>query len=254
MRYVVRPQKNRNQATLASAQMTQNQWGIALLRALGNVSPSIQVQVFIASWGQAEGGGGDLVLGSTNRCRGNMLNTEQRIPGSVSCQKGCSNARQNCVQSYLSNNDGIAANAMALRNGNYPHLLQALVTNDADSLGYNNHQMTTEIAKELTTWGTNIGTVSTVAGVRSASGIQTPSGTGSAGSQGGSNTSSQKPSGNIFTDALNSILGQGTLDWIRNPMRVIKMLVGVMCIGLSIYLLVAPDAMSAVSKVAPFLA
>lgn len=239
---------------MASATMTQNQWGIALLRSIGNLSPSIQLQVFMASWGQAEGGGGDLVAGSTNKCRGNMLNTEQRMPGSVSCQKGCSNVRQNCVQSYLSNNDGIAANAIALRNGNYPHLLQALVTNDADSLGYNNHQMTTEIAKELSTWGTNVGTVSTVAGVRSASGVSTPSGTSSVGTQGGTNTSSQKPSGNIFTDALKSILGSGTLAWIQNPMRVIKMLVGIMCIGLSVYLLVAPDAASTVSKVAPFLA
>lgn len=225
------------------------------------MAPTNKIVGFVTAWGTHEGGGGSLVQGSTDTCNGNMLATCQQVAGSTGCNP------PHCVQSYRSNSDGIYANSIAIKNGNYPHLLQALITNDEDSLGFNGHTMTADIAGDLSVWvsGSRTGNLGYAASVASLAGAKagTTSGTttvkkngsnqGSA-NQGGTSTSSQKPSGNIFTDALAGILGSGTLAWIQNPMRVIKMLVGIMCIGLSVYLLVTPDAASTISKVAPFLA
>lgn len=45
---------------------------------------------------------------------------------------------------------------------------------------------------------------------------------------------------------------QGFFDWISNPVRILKMIAGIMCIGLAIVLLVSPDAQQVVKKV-PFI-
>lgn len=258
MRCVVRPQKRRNIATLANPAWTRTQWSNAFLHTIGNMAPTNKIVGFVNAWGTYEGGGGSLIQGSTDTCQGNMLATCQKVAGSTGCNP------PHCVQSYRSNSDGIYANSLAIKNGNYPHLLQALVTNDEDSLGFNGHTMTADIAGDLSVWvsGSRTGNLGYAASVASLAGAKSGSSAGgtttvkkNGNSQGGgTSTSTQKPSGNAFTDALSGILGSGTLAWIQNPMRVIKLLVGIMCIGLSIYLLVAPDAASTVSKVAPFLA
>src|SRR5215469_7115539 len=118
--------RQKRKEAMPTSQLTINQWGIALLRTLGNVSPSIQIQVFMSGWIQQEGGGGKYITGSTNKCDGNGLNTCQQMPGSKHCPSVKASV---CVQTYLSNNDGIYANAAALRDGRYPYLLPALVTN-----------------------------------------------------------------------------------------------------------------------------
>lgn len=240
---------------MANPAWTRTQWSNAFLHTIGNIAPTNKIVGFVVAWGTHEGGGGSLIQGSTDSCNGNMLATCQKVAGSTNCNP------PHCVQSFRSNSDGIYANSLAIKNGNYPHLLQALVTNDEDGLGFNGHTMTPDIAGDLSIWvsGSRTGNLGYAASVASLAGAKAGSSAGSSaskknGSSGGTNTSSQKPSGNIFTDALNSVLGKGTLAWIQNPMRVIKMLVGIMCIGLSVYLLVAPDAASTVSKVAPFLA
>ena len=231
---------------------TRTQWSNAFLHTIGNMAPTDKVVGFVTAWGTHEGGGGSLIQGSTDTCNGNMLATCQPVAGSTNCNS------PHCVQSYRSNSDGIYANSIAIKNGNYPHLLQALVTNDEASLGFNGHVMTPDIVGDMSMWvdgnRSNTSYAASVASLAGAKAGATSGSSSSSSSQGGSNTSNQKPSGNIFTDALKSILGSGTLAWIQNPMRVVKMLVGIMCIGLSVYLLVAPDAASTVSKVAPFLA
>lgn len=240
---------------------TRQQWSNAFLHTIGNVAPTNKIVGFVSAWGTAEGGGGSLVAGSTDTCNGNMLATCQPVAGSTNCNP------PHCVQSYRSNSDGIYANSIAIKNGNYPHVLQALMTNDEDSLGFNGHIMTADIAGDLSVWvsGSRTGNLGYAANVASLAGAKPAGNTGgtSSGSvstpatRGVKVSAQQSPNtGNVFTDALAGILGQGTLAWIQNPMRIIKMLVGIMCIGLSVYLLVTPEAASAVQGIArkvPFL-
>lgn len=237
------------------AAWTRTQWSNAFLHTIGNMAPTDKIVRFVVAWGAAEGAGGSLIAGSTDTCNGNMLATCQQVAGSTNCNP------PHCVQSYRSNSDGVYANSIAIKNGNYPHVLQALVTNDEDSLGFNGHTMTLDIAGDLSVWVSgsrtgNLGYAANIAAMAGAKAGATSGGSpgssgGSSGSQGGNTTSNNQPpnTGNIFTDALAGILGKGTIAWIQDPMRIIKMLVGVMCIGLAVYLLVAPEAAQAVSKI-----
>lgn len=244
---------------MATVTMTINQWGMAVVRTLGNVSPSVQIQVFMSAWIQQEGGGGKYISGSTNRCDGNGLNTCYQLSTSKHCP---SVSKKYCVQTYLSNNDGIYANAQALRDGRYPHLLQALVTNDADSLGFNGHTMSDDIAGDLSVWVSGSRTArldyaATVARIAGAN--PSKKNTQSTSTDGGNTVASSSgntPSSNNNNPLsfLANLIGGPTLAWIQNPMRVIKMIVGLLCIGASIFLLVTPEAAQSVSKVAPFLA
>ncbi len=49
---------------------------------------------------------------------------------------------------------------------------------------------------------------------------------------------------------LPAIFGDATLAWIQNPMRIIKMVVGLLLIGIALFLLVAPDIEKTVESVA----
>lgn len=219
------------------------------------MAPTNKIVGFVVAWGTHEGGGGSLIAGSTDSCNGNMLATCQQVAGSTGCNP------PHCVQSYRSNSDGVYANSLALMNGNYTNLLDALRYNDEKALGFHDTPMLDGIAGDLSVWvsGSRTARLDYAASVASLAGAKSPTGTGKkngSGSpsspQGGTSTGIQQPSsGNMFTDALAGILGQGTLTWLQNPMRIIKMLVGIMCIGLAVYLLVAPDAASATAKVAP---
>ena len=245
--------------TMPSTAWTRAQWATTFLKAHGNLQPSALTVQFVVGWGTHEGSGGSLVQGATNTCNGNMLATCQDYPGATACNLPY------CVKSYRSNTDGVLANVQALQfPSRYPNLVAALRFNDEKALGYHGSPMSAGIIGDLSTWvsGSRTARPDYAASVANAAGAKPGSDAGSSSSssssspKGGTTTSSNKPpnTGNVFTDALAGILGQGTLAWIQNPMRIIKMLVGIMCIGLSIYLLVAPDAASAVSKVAPFLA
>ncbi len=50
---------------------------------------------------------------------------------------------------------------------------------------------------------------------------------------------------------LSAIVGQNTTNWVGNPMRVIKMLVGIVCIGIALFLLAAPAENAITQAVAP---
>jgi hypothetical protein len=222
------------------------QWGTALLKTLGNLQPSVQLQAFMTAWGHAEGGGGQFVSDSTNSCDGNVLNTKQKMAGSWNCTSGG-------IQAYRSNNDGLLANAMVLRGGGYPHLVQALSTNDAASLGFGGHTMTSGIIGDLSYWlsGDRAARPDYAASIAAAAGAQAGKGNG-----GQQNVASNQPSSSNSSQG-GGILGFITgpmLAWIQNPLRLIKMAVGLLCIGASIFLLMTPEATQTVAKVAPFLA
>lgn len=55
--------------------------------------------------------------------------------------------------------------------------------------------------------------------------------------------------GPSFSAGIQSLFGP-TWGWITDPMRIIKMLVGIMCIGLAIFLLVAPEESATMKTVA----
>ncbi len=229
-----------------------HQWSLAFIRTLGNVSPAQNIIDFVEAWGRAEGGGGTSIQGSTNNCNGNMLNTCQTMPGSFHCAGPC-------VQSYKSNNDGIYANAVALRNGNYPNLLRALVTNDSNSLGYNGHKMSEGVAGDLSVWVSgnrtgNLGYAAKIAGAAGAAPSDTKSG-GTGGStpvsSGTSGTSGSNTGGSNPLSFLTNLIGGPTLAWIQNPMRIIKLVAGLLCIGISLFLLAAPAENTITQAVAP---
>lgn len=218
------------------ATLTMGEWSRAFCRTLGNMAPSDLIVSFIVAWGRKEGGGGSSVVGSTNNCNGNMLNTCQVMAGSVHCS---SVGPSICVQSYRNVNDGIFANAQALKNGRYPSLLHALETNDENSLGFHGHKMAGNIAGDLSVWVSgsrtaNLGYAAQVATMANAQGPDTSKGTGDSNVPGSSNSSNP-------LDWIASLFGGPTLGWIQNPIRIVKLVVGVLLIGVSLFLLITPD-------------
>ena len=242
------------------AVMTIQQWSMAFLRSIGNLNPVSEVQAFVNGWVRHEGGGGSLVSGSTNSCNGNGLNTCQSMPGSIHCP---SSSQDYCVQSYLSNNDGIYANVLAIRNGLYPHLLAALLTNDTKSLGMEKgSQMTPEIVRDLSNWvngpnGANDpGYAQAILNAANAQGgvsSSAPSGTSdgkknTTSGTGGNMSSSSSGSGNPVLDWL---LGSPVAAWIANPIRVLKMIGGLLLIGAALFLLISPDPVETAKAALP---
>ncbi len=98
----------------------------SLLMALSNLKPDQATTNFVRGWTTVEWGNP-----SAETCAYNLLNTEQAMPGSSSCQSGCSGS---CVQAFASYPDGITANAQVITGGGYPNLFMALANNDDQAL------------------------------------------------------------------------------------------------------------------------
>lgn len=227
------------------ATLTMAEWSRAFCRTLGNMAPSDLIVSFIVAWGRKEGGGGSSIVGSTNRCNGNMLNTCQLMAGSVHCSSVSSGG---CVQSYRNVNDGIMANALALKNGRYPSLLHALETNDENNLGFHGHKMAHNIAGDLSVWVSgsrtaNLGYAASVAAMANAQGPDTSKDTTTGGNGNMPNTGTP-------LDWITNLLGSGTISWINNPIRIVKLVVGVLLIGVSLFLLITPDPVGSVKDIA----
>jgi len=244
-----------------AAAWTRNQWAMAFLRTLGNMAPANNCVLFVEGWGTHEGGGGSLIQGSTDSCNGNMLATCYQVAGSTNCNP------PHCVQSYRSNSDGVYANAMALRSG-YPYLLQALVTNDSNALGYNGYAMSQGIAEDLSYWvsGSRTARLDYAASVAAAAGAKGPanvaSSSATSSTTGGTATSSSSSSSSSGSSSggfsltnpatwLPSIIGQNATNWIENPTRILKMLAGIVCIGIALFLLAAPAENAVTQAVQP---
>jgi len=240
------------------AAMTRYQWSMAFVRTLGNMAPAPNTLDLVQAWGVEEGGGGSLITGSTNSCNGNMLNTEYRTATSQNCA--------GAVQSFASNNDGIYANAMALRSG-YPSLLQALVTNDSNALGYNGNHMSQGVAEDLSYWvsGNRTSRFDYAAKVASLAGAQGPANVPSSSTSGGTPVAGSTPSSSSGSSGsstpgfsltnpatwLPAIIGQNASNWIQNPTRILKMVAGIVCIGIALFLLAAPAENAITQAVAP---
>ena len=50
---------------------------------------------------------------------------------------------------------------------------------------------------------------------------------------------------------LPSIIGQNAANWIENPTRILKMLAGIVCIGIALFLLAAPAENAITQAVKP---
>lgn len=240
---------------------TRAQWASAFLNALGNPHPSGNTIDWVVAWTDFEtsGPGG----GGTN----NLLNTTQPgfggspIPGQSAG-----------VMNYPSFLQGVQANAKVLQNGLYPNLLAALQSDNYAALTNGS------VYRDLGTWcgGCAYGPgISNLAGAPwgvnqvfpdgTATGVTPQSGTQQSGSGGGQQTQTQSA---LTTSAgtlqcnfqtplgfLNSFLNTmcPVISWVANPVRIVKMVVGILLVIAALFLLLSPDAIGVAKKVAPFL-
>ena len=115
--------------------LNQYQWAVDFLKTIGNINPTDDTIAFVVAWEKAEGTSATF----------NPLATTQYMPGST-------NFNSVGVKNYASYADGLTANAFVLRNGLYPSLLHALMTNDENNLGFHSHSIANNIAGDLSVW------------------------------------------------------------------------------------------------------
>ena len=203
---------------------TRAQWAGDFLRAIGNSNPNPLVVNWVVGWSRFETGAG---AGAAY----NLLNTTQRETGSTDFNNVG-------VQNFTSYTQGIDANAQVLQNGYYPELYQALATNNINALMNPN----TSIQAELNTWGTGWKNW----GVTGQGGGDTFSGTpatiSGSSNPGLTTLKSNAPLIGPLIDWLNNFVGQaaGLLSWVTNPIRIIKLVVGVGLLLLSMLVFVWP--------------
>lgn len=202
--------------------------------------PSNNIINFMISWAHQEGGS------QTNACKFNIMNTMQEEAGSIQCQGAMPG-----IQSYQDSTTGEKALTDALSNGSYPSLLNALSTNDENNLGFNGHNIASNIAGDLSMWSTgkrspiNQQYVSSIVSNSHKDQSQIDQwgnaviGTGTA-------------TDNNPLDALNSI-GQffGQLgNFFSNPTRIIKILLGAVLLIAGLYLMIKELLPSSVRQAA----
>lgn len=241
---------------------TRSQWASAFLNALGNSHPTGNTIDWVVAWTDFEtsgpGGGG----------ANNLLNTTQPgfggspIPGQSAG-----------VMNYPSFLQGIQANAKVLQNGLYPNLLAALSNNDYAALTNGS------VYRDLSTWcgGCAYGpSISNLASNPWGTSQAFPEGSAQAvaqsqatqpqGSGTGARTQAQSaltasPTGTLQCNFqtplgfLNSFLNTmcPVISWVSNPVRIVKMVVGILLVVAALFLLLSPDAVQTVRKVVPFL-
>ena len=124
--------------------VTRQDWSRALLVAIGNTSPTPYTLAWMIAWTQFETG--ELAKGA----KWNALNTtEPWKPDGMAYHATDFNSIG--VKNYASFADGIEANAKVLRNGRYPTLSHALITNDEAAL---RNPSGNAIHAEIDLWGT----------------------------------------------------------------------------------------------------
>lgn len=237
---------------------TRDQWARAFLTAIGNLNPSPTAVNWVVAWSQFE----------TSCCGGaayNLLNTtEPNTPGVVS------NFNSVGVKNYDSFANGIQANAKVLMNGLYNPLLQALRSNDTIALCNPGGG----IQSSLGTWGTGGGAAANIASaacsgtVRSndtfsgtATNVSTTNTSGNASTGGCPDCSQYNPldptqapawagcvavqltcKGSAAANAISAgsaffaLLGP----WLSNPTRLLKLILGVVGVGIGIFALFWP--------------
>jgi murein DD-endopeptidase MepM/ murein hydrolase activator NlpD len=114
--------EEREQASLSPAN-DREAAAVALLTALGNAQPSAGIVAEVVAWSIAEDGGSDAMSRNnpwnTTKCGFNMI-------GSINSDGGCG------VGHYATFEDGIAANAATLEQGNFSEARAALLANDPE--------------------------------------------------------------------------------------------------------------------------
>lgn len=241
---------------------TRSQWASAFLQALGNTHPTGNTIDWVVAWTDFEtsgpGGGG----------ANNLLNTTQPgfggspIPGQSAG-----------VMNYPSFAQGVQANAKVLQNGLYPNLLAALQNDNYAALTNGS------VYRDLATWcgGCTYGPgISNLAGAPwglnqvfpegTAQAVQQqqqtqPQGTGTGAQTQAQSALSASPTGTLQCNFqtplgfLNSFLNTmcPVISWLANPVRIVKMVAGILLVVAALFLLLSPDAVGVAKKVAPFL-
>ena len=219
------------------------QWSSDFLKAIGNSNPNPQTVAWVVGWSAFE-------TGCCNGASYNLLNTtEPNTPGVVS------NFNSVGVKNYATYADGIGANAKVVQNGLYPELARALQTNNLNALA----NPDSAIQQELGKWGT---------GWRGW-GFQGPGaqdqfgGTASAVPKGTGTTQSGNPLTSPFATSSGIPLVGPLIDWftgftnqfvqltawLTNPIRILKLVMGIVLLGGALVLLIMPGAEKVVSNV-----
>lgn len=218
---------------------TRGQFCKDLLITLGNVLPSQQTQNFMIGW-SVEESGHDL----SHMAAYNLWNSTLPMPGSTVFNFAN-------VQNYASYADGLRANAATLKNGLYPSLVQALTTNDANSLGITG-PMSPGIQGDLSVWVSGqrapiqqqyVGTIIALARNPGNAAGDVMNGTASATTpvfNGNTNTNTntnQTPQ----NDPLGTISSFLQSPWLTDPTRILKLVGGLLLVAAALFLLLSPE-------------
>ncbi len=126
-----------------STKLDKIKWAHDFAARIGNLHPLDNILFFIMGWEAHESGQADSV-----GCDYNPLNVAGHNAGEPQPCGHC-NA---IVNNYCSYEDGLQASAKRLKGALYPSLAHALITNDENNLGFNNHPMAHNVAGDLTMW------------------------------------------------------------------------------------------------------
>jgi hypothetical protein len=218
-----------------------------------NFNPSQYVQDWMVCWTQFESA-------VPNAASYNLLNTTQPENGSYG------GGRQGNIQWYPNMQVGATGFSDTIIQPQYSTLELAINQNDENTLAMAGSN---QIAQELNTWGTgHAGDIAACAANGGARPNDTftnsynPSGQNLAGGSGGSSGSTTPPVTNPLTGNTSTIATGNPLqpvidwfnslqplwDWLGNPARVLKMVGGLLLLGVALTMLVAPQAIDEVKK------
>lgn len=220
---------------------TREQWARAFLAAIGNPTPTQQTINWVVAWTQFE-------TACCGGCAYNLLNTEEsNSPGVVS------NCNSVGVKNFDSFANGIGANAKVLKNGLYNTMLAALQSNDQATLCNAGNNA---IAGELGTWGTHsAGSIANAACNGTTENNQRFFGTAT-GVPTGTVTPNTTTGGGPFAafqpliDFFAGIGGKGGIgDWLAHPLRIVKLVMGLVGLSISLIIIFWPEIKQTVSTV-----
>lgn len=229
----------------------------------GDFNSPQEVVNFMISWCHHEGGS------VTNKCSFNCLNTMQDESGA----KQCPNTLPG-IKAYPDGSTGIKATVDALKNGNYPSLLNALSTGDLINLGFTRrgspsfaNEMAGNVAGDMAVWLSGSRNLTNQA-QQYIIAIMQGAGISNASIQGGTISGGNGTSQSVIDGWGNAVIGQdttgvtvgGTIQNVQNdlagalsgvnnfftmisgffsnPMRIVKIVLGVILLIIGLVLLV----------------
>ncbi len=233
--------------------MSYNRQGFSvdLPGGLGNGHPTTNIRKFILGWIAAEFDSCDANcdIGCANNPL-SMADHTSNFPGTTLCNNLGGGFG---VLNFPSYHEGLNALVGRLRQQNYSHVRQAIINNDEAALGFTGH-MSNGVASDLAVWvhgnrdiagaSSYINNILSRAGAAALSASTTTSMGPNVIPDSSDTSANPKDTTGSTGNLLNFLPG-----WTDNPVRVLKLIVGVMLIGLAIFMIAQPEAI-AIAKIA----